>query len=69
MVITVQELFHELKTSSVFRKEVFEQALINLMSILKIFVKENFDSKEITKSYLGKISLLNHHNCPKFIKH
>ena len=54
MVITVQELFHELKTSSVFRKEVFEQALINLMSILKIFVKENFDSKEITKSYLGK---------------
>ena len=69
MVITVEELFHELKTSSVFRKEVFEQALINLMSILKIFVKENFDSKEITKSYLGKISLLNHHNSPKFIKH
>ena len=69
MVITVQELFHELKTSSVFRKEVFEQALINLMSILKIFVKENFDSKEITKSYLGKTSLLNHHNYPKFIKH
>ena len=45
----------KIKTFSAFREEVSEQTLITTLPIMKIFVKVNLGSKEVTKWYLGRI--------------